>query len=58
MSQKFERLQIYLRDRLSDKRKSRDKLAEINEDILKFKLNKQSVWDKVSITGHKGSWED
>jgi hypothetical protein len=40
MSQKFERLQIYLRDRLSDKRKSRDKLAEINEDILKFKLNK------------------
>lgn len=40
MSQKYERLQNYLKDRLNDKRVSRDKLTDIKEDILKFKLNK------------------
>lgn len=40
MAQKYERLQNYLRDRLTDKRTSRDKLAEIKEDIIKFKLSR------------------
>lgn len=40
MQQKYERLQVYLKDKLADKRQNRDKLAEIKEDIIKFKLSK------------------
>lgn len=59
MSQKYERLQNYLKDRLSDKRISRDKLVDIKEDIIKFKLGKESVWDRTALNtaaANRGAW--
>lgn len=61
MAQKHERLSAYLKDRTNDKRSNRQKLSEIKEDIVKFKLSKESVWDKASIstaTAHKKAWEE
>jgi hypothetical protein len=60
MAQKHERLQNYLRDRLTDKRASRDKLAEIREDIIRFKLSREAVWDRAALTAasSRGQWED
>lgn len=49
MNQKYERLGAYLKDRVNDKRNNRAKLAEIREDIIKFKLSKESIWDKISL---------
>ena len=40
MSQKLDRLNIFLKERLHEKRTNRDKLSEIKEDILKYKMNK------------------
>jgi hypothetical protein len=40
MNQKYDRLQSYLKDKLNDKRINRNKLADIKEDIIKFKLSK------------------
>ncbi len=59
MSQKYERLQNYLKDRLNDKRISRDKLTDIKEDIIKFKLSRESVWDRTALStaaANKNAW--
>lgn len=48
MEQKHQRLQAYLQERLSDKRASRQKLVDTREDTLRFKLGKESLWDKLS----------
>lgn len=61
MSHKYERLQNYLKDRLNDKRISRDKLVDIKEDIIKFKMSKESIWDRTTATtvsANKNAWED
>jgi len=60
MTQKHERLQNYLRDRLADKRASRDKLSEIKEDIIRFKLSKEAIWDRTVLNASSGHahWED
>lgn len=60
MSQKHERLQAYLKDRLGDKRASRDKLAEIKEDIIKFRLSKEQGWDRAlnTVNAHRNAWEE
>jgi hypothetical protein len=61
MAQKHERLQNYLRDRLGDKRNSRDKLAEIREDIIKFRLSREAIWDRTALTTaavNRNAWED
>lgn len=61
MAQKHERLQAYLKDRLTDKRASREKLSEIKEDIIRFKLSREGVWDRVVLgtaAVHRNAWED
>jgi hypothetical protein len=60
MAQKHERLQNYLRDRLADKRASRDKLSEIKEDIIRFKLSKEAIWDRAALNASSSHahWED
>jgi hypothetical protein len=60
MSQKYERLQNYLKERLNDKRVSRDKLVDIKEDIIKFKLNKEAFWDRAALNSsvNKNAWEE
>lgn len=61
MSQKYERLQSYLKDRLNDKRISRDKLTDIKEDIIKFKLSRESIWDRTALStaaANKNAWEE
>ena len=40
MGQKLDRLNIYLKERLFQKRANRDKLAELKEDIFKLRVNK------------------
>lgn len=50
MAEKYQRLQAYFKDRLNDKRQNREKLTEIKEDIIKFKLSKEAIWDKVSLS--------
>ena len=40
MNQKLDRLNIFLKERLHEKRSNRDKLSDIKEDILKYKMNK------------------
>lgn len=60
MNQKYDRLQSYLKDKLNDKRINRNKLADIKEDIIKFKLSKESSWDKAilnSSIANKNVWE-
>ena len=59
--QKQERLNAYYKDRVNDKRINRDKLAEIKEDIAKFKLSKEAIWDKVALSTSaslKNNWEE
>lgn len=59
MSTKYDRLQTYLKDKINDKRLSREKLTEIKEDILKFKISKEAIWDKTTlatVSNHKNSW--
>ncbi len=61
MSQKYERLNAYLKDRISEKRVNREKVAQIKEDIIKFKLSKESVWDKATLStvaSKKNVWEE
>ena len=61
MTQKQERLNAYYKDRISDKRVNRDKLTDLKEDISKFKLSKESIWDKVTLSTSaniKNGWED
>lgn len=61
MAQKYERLNAYLKDRINEKRINRDKVAEIKEDIVKFKLSKESIWDKVTlstVSSAKNGWEE
>jgi hypothetical protein len=61
MKQKYDRLTAYLKERVSEKRVNREKLADIKEDIAKFKLSKESIWDKVTLattSSTKNSWED
>lgn len=61
MSQKYDRLQNYLKDKLNDKRINRNKLADIKEDIIKFKLSKESAWDKATLNSsiaNKNVWEE
>jgi hypothetical protein len=43
-------LQGYFKDRLNDKRQNREKLTDIKEDVIKFKLSKEAIWDKVSLS--------
>lgn len=59
MNQKYERLQSYLKDKLNDKRINRNKLADIKEDVIKFKLSKESAWDKATLNSsvaNKNIW--
>lgn len=59
MNQKYDRLQCYLKDKLNDKRINRNKLADIKEDIIKFKLSKESAWDKATLNSsvaNKNIW--
>lgn len=61
MSQKMDRLQIFLKEMLADKRSNREKLSDIKEDIIKFKMAKEAIWDRVTLTattGNRGTWED
>jgi len=61
MNQKQERLTAYYKDRISEKRVNRDKLCDLKEDISKFKLSKESIWDKVTLSTSasiKNGWED
>jgi hypothetical protein len=61
MNQKYDRLQNYLKDKLNDKRINRNKLADIKEDIIKFKLSKESAWDKATLNSsiaNKNVWEE
>jgi hypothetical protein len=41
MGQKLDRLNIYLKERLFEKRANREKLAELKEDIFKLRVNKE-----------------
>lgn len=58
MNQKLDRLNIFLKERLHEKRSNRDKLSDIKEDILKYKMNKEEVWNKVGTNSGtmKTSW--
>lgn len=61
MAQKYDRLKAYLKDRISEKRVNREKIAEIKEDIVKFRLSKESIWDKVTlstVSTAKNGWEE
>lgn len=60
MGQKLVQLQHYLRERLNEKRRARENLADIKEDILKFRQAKEAIWDRASTaaTGNKAIWED
>ena len=61
MNQKQERLNAYYKERMSEKRVSRDKLSDIKEDVSKFKLSKESIWDKVTLSTSatlQNGWED
>lgn len=61
MNQKQDRLNAYYKERMSEKRVNRDKLSDLKEDISKFKLSKESIWDKVTLSTSaniKNSWED
>jgi DNA polymerase II small subunit/DNA polymerase delta subunit B len=61
MKQKYDRLTAYLKERVNEKRVNREKLADLKEDIAKFKLSKESIWDKVTLattSSTKNSWED
>jgi hypothetical protein len=36
-------------------------VSEIKEDIIKFKMSKESIWDKLTLssaTAHKNTWEE
>lgn len=66
MNQKLDRLNSYLKERLHEKRSNRDKLVDLKEDIMKFKINKEEVWNKgashmssvVNANINKGAWEE
>jgi hypothetical protein len=61
MAQKFERLNAYYKERVNEKRANREKVAEIKEDCTKFKLGKESIWDKVTLattSSTKNGWEE
>ena len=61
MKQKYERLTAYLKERVNEKRINREKVAQLKEDIAKFKLSKESIWDKVTLattTAGKNGWEE
>lgn len=61
MASKFDKLESMLRERMNSKRRNYEKLTELKEDILKFKMSKQLVWDKVTssaTTGKKSAYED
>ena len=60
MMQKYDRLNAYYKERVSEKRNNKNKLADIKEDIAKFKLSKEAIWDKVSLatsTSTKSRWD-
>lgn len=47
MGQKLERLNAFYKERLHEKRIIREKLAELKEDIMKSKLNKEDITNKT-----------
>lgn len=65
MNQKLDRLNIYLKERLHEKRSNREKLTDLKEDIMKFKLSKEELWNKgasnmssvVNANINKSAWE-
>lgn len=40
MGQKLDRLNAFLKERLHEKRTIREKLGDLREDLMKFKINK------------------
>lgn len=61
MQGKMDKLNQYLKDMLTSKRLNRQKLSDIREDIISFKLSKESLWDRVTsqaTTGNKSGWQD
>lgn len=66
MGQKLDRLNSFLKERLNEKRSNRDKLADLKEDIMKFKLNKEEIWNKgainmtsvVNANINKSAWDE
>jgi uncharacterized protein YydD (DUF2326 family) len=47
MGQKLERLNAFYKERLHEKRIINEKLAELKEDIMKSKLNKEDITNKT-----------
>lgn len=58
MSQRLDRLQILLKERLHEKRANREKLTDIKEDMMRYKMNKEEIWNRLGTgTGNiKSGW--
>lgn len=60
MSQRLDRLQILLKERLHEKRANREKLTDIKEDMMRYKMNKEDIWNRLG-TGNaafKSGWTE